>query len=132
MDISPDGNYIFTCTLLNVDSLSSVADGRIDNEQSTTLRGDNHSNNNNNNNNHHHNSTRDKPSGPFSAFDHFTSALMKIVSLDNDSEEKSPEKNNYTQINNQKDINRTEKLVDKYALISSLSVSIYKSFKFLL
>ena len=93
MDISPDGNYIFTCTLLNVDSLSSVADGRIYNELSASLRVD-------------ISPSREKYSSPFtSTFDQITSALMRYVNLaDNEGEGKSPGKtsrNNYQRETNQ-------------------------------
>lgn len=73
MDISPDGQYLFTCALLNVDSLNSVADTRVYNEDSRLCVGD----------------SRDKNSLPFSsALDHITSAFMKYVNMaDTDSHE---------------------------------------------
>lgn len=120
MDISPDGNYIFTCTLLNVDTLSSVADGRVYNEQSAALRVDN-------------NSSRDKSSGPFTlSFDQITSALMRYVSLtDNDGEGKSsPSRTNPTKNNNQRDSNQVE-ILDKCQL-KSQSVCINEIFLFIL
>lgn len=102
MDISPDGNYIFTCTLLNVDTFSSVADGRICNEQSVSLRVEN-------------SPSKDKIA---STFDQITSALMRYVSLsDNDGKDregdaKSPGKISSTSTsrnNSQRDINRIER-----------------------
>jgi hypothetical protein len=78
MDITPDGQYLFTCAILNVDALNSVADGRVYNEetnrrdQSSTL------------------ATTDKLSIPFSStLDQLTSAFMRYVHL-SDEEEDGP------------------------------------------